>query len=153
MSEVRPSILFICYGNIMRSAFAETCFRAEVAVNPRLRDIRFASAGVRAYPEEAAETNARRMAVKFGLNLDRHRATRMSIELVRRYDRLYIMDELNEELLVGDFPEARPKLAYLSSLIPGAEKEIEDPYCRRDAELEACFRTIQMAVRSLAASL
>jgi protein-tyrosine-phosphatase len=153
MREELPSILFICYGNIMRSAFAEYCFRAEVEARPVLGGIRFASAGVRAYPEEEAEQNARRMAVRFGLNLEGHRATRMSLELVRRYDRLYIMDELNEALLLGDFPEARAKTAYLSSLIPGAKKEIEDPYCRKDAELEACFRTIQAAVRRLAESL
>lgn len=153
MSGKPSSVLFICYGNIMRSAFAEACFRAEVAQRPQLKGVRYGSAGVRACEGEEAEPNAQRMAAQLGYSLEEHRAARVSREMVREYDRLYIMDELNERLLVRDFPEARKKVAYLSSLVPGAKKEIEDPYCRKDAELEACFRTIQQAVRRLAESL
>ncbi len=147
---VPKSILFVCYGNIMRSAFAEACFRHEVSQHPRLKDIRFASAGVRAEPNERAETHARAMAKQLGLSLESHRATRSSSELLSHYDQIFIMDQLNEDLLLGDSPEARSKTAYLSSLIPGARKEIEDPYCQSAKQLEACFRTIQLAVRNLA---
>ena len=144
------SILFVCYGNIMRSAFAEACFRHEISQYPQLKDIRFASAGVRAEPDERAEPHARAMAKQLGLSLDSHRATRTSSELLRHYDQIFIMDRLNEDLLLGDSPEARPRTTYLSSLIPGAKQEIEDPYCQSARQLEACFRTIQLAVRNLA---
>ena len=144
------SILFVCYGNIMRSAFAEACFRHEVSQHPKLKGIRFASAGVRAEPDERAEPHARAMAKQLGLSLESHRATRTSSGLLSQYDQIFIMDQLNEDLLLGDSPEAQPKTAYLSSLIPGAKKEIEDPYCQTARQLEACFRTIQLAVRNLA---
>lgn len=144
------SILFVCYGNIMRSAFAEACFRHEVSQYLELKSIRFASAGVRAQPDERAEPNARAMAKQLGLSLESHRATRTSSELLSQYDRIYIMDQLNENLILGDSPEVRPKTAYLSSLLEGARKEIEDPYCQSAKQLEACFRTIQLAVRKLA---
>jgi protein-tyrosine phosphatase len=143
------SVLFVCYGNIMRSAFAEACFRDEMSRNPKLAGIRLASAGVRAQEGERAETHARAMAKRFGLSLEAHRATRTSSELLAQFDQVYIMDQLNEDLLLGDSPEAKSKTAYLSSLIPGARKEIEDPYCQSDRQLEACFKTIQQAVRNL----
>jgi protein-tyrosine phosphatase len=108
-----------------------------------------ASAGVRAQEGERAETHARAMAKRFGLSLEAHRATRTSSELLAQFDQVYIMDQLNEDLLLGDSPEAKSKTAYLSSLIPGARKEIEDPYCQSDRQLEACFKTIQQAVRNL----
>jgi protein-tyrosine-phosphatase len=147
---VPQSILFVCYGNIMRSAFAEACFRHEVSQHPKLKGIRFASAGVRAESGERAEPHARAMAKQLGFSLDSHRATRTSSELLRQYERIFIMDQLNEDLLLGDSPETYSKTAYLSSLIPGAKKEIEDPYCQTARQLEACFRTIQLAVRNLA---
>jgi protein-tyrosine-phosphatase len=147
------SVLFVCYGNIMRSAFAEACFRDEVSRNPKLRGVKFASAGVRAHPDERAEPHAREMAKRLGLSLEQHRATRTSSELLRGYDRVYIMDQLNEELLLGDTPEAASKTFYLSSLLEGGPKEIGDPYMQSDRQLEACFRRIQQAVRNLADSL
>ena len=144
------SLLFVCYGNIMRSAFAEACFRHEVSQHPELRNTKFASAGVRAQPDERAEPHARAMAKQLGFSLEAHRATRTSSELLRHYGRIFIMDQLNEDLLFGDSPDVRHKTAYLSSLIPGVKKEIEDPYCQTSKQLEACFRTIQLAVRNLA---
>jgi len=144
------SVLFVCYGNIMRSAFAEACLRDEVSRNPRLKNVRFASAGVRAQNGERAESHARAMAKKLGLSLDRHRATRTSRELLSSFDRIYIMDQLNEELLLGDTREVSSKVEYLSTLAPEGPKEIEDPYCQGEKHLEACFRRIQLAVRNLA---
>jgi len=146
-------VLFVCYGNIMRSAFAEACFQDELSRNAKLKGIGFASAGVRAQVDERAEPHARKMARKFGLSLESHRARRTSSELLKQFDRVYIMDQLNEDLLVGDCPEVRNKTAYLSSLIAGERKEIEDPYCQSEEQLEACFQTIQRAVRNLADEL
>ena len=137
----------------MRSAFAEACFRYEIALHPTLENTRFASAGVRAQPGERAEPNARTMAKQFGLSLDSHRATPTSAELLENFDRIYIMDQLNEELLIGDSPEASSKTTYLSTMIPGTPKAIEDPYCQSAKHLEACFRTIQLAVRNLVGQL
>ena len=153
MVAARPAILFVCYGNIMRSAFAEACFRQELSRSPHLGEVRFASAGVRAQEGERAETHARAMAKQLGYSLERHRATRTSRTLIAEYDRIYIMDQLNEELLLQDVPESAVKTTYLASLIPGAKKEIEDPYCQSARQLEACFRTIQLAVRNLAEGL
>ncbi len=144
------SILFVCYGNIMRSAFAEACLRHEISQHPQLKSVRFASAGVRAQPDERAEPHARDMARHLGLSLESHRATRTSSQLLNQFDHIYIMDQLNEDLLLGDSPEAKLKTAYLSTLIPGAPNEIEDPYCKGAKQLEACFRTIQQAVHQLA---
>ena len=137
----------------MRSAFAEACFRHEITDHPALANTRFASAGVRAQPGERAETQARAMAKQFGLSLEAHRATPTSATLLQDYDRIYIMDQLNEELLFGDTPAAASKTAYLSTLIPGSAKAIEDPYCQTAKRLESCFRTIQLAVRNLVGQL
>lgn len=153
MSDQKTAVLFVCYGNIMRSAFAEACFRALQRENPKLSGVKVASAGVRAEEGQRAESQARAMAKRMGYFLEAHRAQRTTRELLGEYDRVYIMDQLNEDLLLSDVPEAASKVAYLSSLIPGARKEIEDPYLQSDKRLEACFRTIEQAVKNLADEL
>ncbi len=137
----------------MRSAFAEAYLRHLQASGAVSADIVVGSAGVRAYPLERAEPSARRVAGRLGISLDAHRATRTSRELIAAFQRVYIMDQLNEELLLQDVPEAASKTEYLSVWLPGAPKEIEDPYQKHDRALEECFRTIQQAVERLAASL
>lgn len=143
MSQSR-SILFVCYGNIMRSAFAEACLLHELSQSASPANIRVASAGVRAASNEHAEPNARRMAQRFGLSLDHHRATRTTKPLIDQFDEIYYMDALNEDLLFGEFPEIRPKARLLNH-----PHHIEDPYLKPDQDLEACFRSIQHSIRRL----
>lgn len=137
------SILFVCYGNIMRSAFAEACLIHELSQSGQ-SGIRVASAGVRAASNERAEPNARRMAQRFGFSLDHHRATRTSKPLLDQFEEIYYMDTLNEQLLFNEFPEIRPKARLLNH-----PHLIEDPYQQPDQDLEACFRAIQHSVRRL----
>lgn len=137
----------------MRSAFAEAYLRHLQAAGIAPSNVLVGSAGVRAYPLDRAEASARRVAQRLGISLEAHRATRTSRELIAEFDRVYIMDQLNEELLFQDVPEAASKTEYLSVWLPGAPKEIEDPYQKHDRALEECFRTIQQAVERLAASL
>jgi protein-tyrosine-phosphatase len=147
------SVLFVCYGNIMRSAFAEAYLRHLQASGVAPAHIEVASAGVRACPLERAEPAARRVAQSLGISLDQHRATPTSADLLAAFDRIYFMDRLNQEILTGDFPHLAPKADFLSVWLDEGPLEIDDPYRRSDAEIAACFRRIQTAIHRLVASL
>jgi protein-tyrosine phosphatase len=137
----------LCYGNIMRSAFAEACFRQAAP------DIACASAGVAAFDDNRAEPHARAMAQRFGVSLESHRAQRLRAHHVGVATHIYFMDSLNEELLLRHFPQAAAKSHYLGSLLAQGPREIEDPYLQGDKNLEHCFFRIQMAVAELLAQL
>lgn len=147
------SVLFVCYGNIMRSAFAEAYLRHLQAQGAAPAHITVASAGVRAYPLERAEPAARRVAQSLGISLERHRATPTSAELLAEYERVYFMDRLNQEILAEDFPDLGAKADFLSVWLEEGPCEIDDPYRRPDAEIAACFRRIQAAIDRLVDSL
>lgn len=148
-------ILFVCYGNIMRSAFAEAVFQSEIR-RLSLEDVAScSSAGVRAAPGEAAEPNAARIAQKLGYSLKHHSATRTNRHNVADHTAIYLMDKINYDLLTREFPEAKSKVAYLSQLDPqpGGPFEIADPYLEADQTLELCFRRIERSVKALAQNI
>ncbi len=147
------SVLFVCYGNIMRSAFAEAYLRHLQASGEAPSRLQVASAGVRAYPLERAEPAARRVAQSLGISLDHHRATPTSADLLAAFDRVYFMDRLNQEILAEDFPHLASKADFLSVWLEEGPLEIDDPYRRSDAEIAACFRRIQTAIHRLVDSL
>jgi protein-tyrosine phosphatase len=127
----------------MRSAFAEAVFRQHAPGRA------CASAGVMALDGNRAMPDARAMARQLGYSLESHRAQRVTQELIRTATEIYIMDSLNEEILLRNHPEARGITRYLGELLPGGPREIEDPYLAGEKTLERCFRRIEEAVRRL----
>jgi protein-tyrosine phosphatase len=159
-SQSHPqSILFVCWGNIMRSAFAEFAFRRQLTELGQPDAVRVASAGVRAIPGMAAEENAARVAAQLGVPLDGHSAQPTTRALLARFDEVYLMDHLNHRILSKESPEAKHKIFYLSSVLPGdGPVEIGDPYCEGDATIRATFErisrcTLQLAERAAGAKL
>ena len=65
-----------------------------------------------------------------GIILDRHRAGRLSEELVNRADLVVVMDFLNEADVIARFPSAASKVRLLGSFLGenGRPAEIRDPY-------------------------
>lgn len=145
-------ILFVCYGNIMRSAFAEAVFQSEIRRLALEDHAACSSAGVRAAPGEAAEPNAARIAQTLGYSLKHHTATRTDRHNVSEHTAIYVMDKINYDLLTRELPGAKSKVSYLSQLdpLPGGPFEIADPYLEADQTLELCFRRIERSVKALA---
>jgi protein-tyrosine-phosphatase len=140
------TILFVCHGNIIRSALAEALVQA--ATNG---SIRVASAGVGAQPGREPDERACAAARELGLSLEAHRARRVTSELLSEADVVFVMDELNEAFLLSRHPEARPKLRFLGEWNPRRRSRvIVDPYRGSLRDVRACSLEIQACAAELA---
>src|SRR5689334_60368 len=107
-------VLFVCHGNIIRSAIAEALLRQHLARAGATAVVR--SAGLSATLDRPADPRAVDAARSLGVDLSGHRATPLNASLVDEADLIFIMDRLNEAEVLARFPGARGKLRRLGSL-------------------------------------
>lgn len=143
-------ILFVCHGNIMRSALAEALLAARLADMPE-SSIEIESAGTHALNGQSADPRMRAAALALGVSLESHRSTTLSEALVANADVIFVMDYLNEAVLRSRFPKAWPKVrllgAYMSDNGHGAE--IPDPFSSDDDATDRCAAHIDACVSRL----
>jgi protein-tyrosine-phosphatase len=126
MAAHAERVLFICYGNIMRSAFAAAYFRRGAQ---GARPVEVMSAGY--YPEAGRPADPRMIeaARRWGIELSVHRSRVVDAELVAWADVILVMDRANREALRQRFPGAADKIQFLGLLDEAAaDLEIGDPY-------------------------
>jgi protein-tyrosine-phosphatase/predicted ATP-grasp superfamily ATP-dependent carboligase len=132
-----PRILFICYGNICRSAFAE-CY-ATLA----MPGIRVTSAGFHDKEGRPSPEHLVRAARPLGVNLDDWRSKRVDAAMVRNADLILVMDEENYQAMRERFPEAAERLTALGFFGPQRQFPIMDPYTLGDEQT----RDVLLAIR------
>jgi protein-tyrosine phosphatase len=147
------AVLFVCYGNIIRSALAEALYRrhsAEAGAGPA----RVRSAGLSAKLGREADSRAIAAGRALGANLESHRAQPLTKALVDEADVIFIMDRLNEAKLLARFPSARAKVRRLGALAKEGNSDlIEDPYVHDATHVAAAAMRIDRATAALAAIL
>jgi protein-tyrosine-phosphatase len=146
------SVLFVCHGNVMRSAFAEEYFRRLIDIGSHsTSSIAAHSAGVFATPGARADPRAEAFAASLHLSLERHRARMISPSLVAASDLICVMDHFNETICVARFPRAKRQIMLLGTLgrTRGQPVEIDDPFLGTPAEIAESFRRIKIAVEVL----
>jgi protein-tyrosine phosphatase len=144
------SILFVCHGNIVRSALAEALLKRELPD----AQMRVGSAGVGAKPGRAADPRAVAVAQALGVALDGHRARFVTDTLVAEADVIFVMDELNAALLGSLHPQTQRKVRFLGEWnrdVPS--RVIQDPYTGSLRDVEKCGQQIQTCVIELAREL
>jgi len=148
------SVVFVCFGNIMRSPMAEQMFRRAVAERG-LEGIRVRSAGIHATAGSEAHPRARVAARELGLPLDDHRSQLLTNSMVDEADAIFAMDFQNKAELLALFPQSESKIFMLGAYADGARQqcEIADPYFGDQDEARQCYRILQACINNLAASL
>ncbi len=143
-------VLFVCYGNIMRSPMAAALFQRAVAHTPGARSYsgRIASAGLHARPGHRADPRARWIARRLGVTLDAHQAQPVTAALLADSEQVFVMDCNNRAELLDRFPGVEDKVFMLGACLDGG-LEIEDPFAASRPEMERSFRQIDEAVRFL----
>ena len=120
-------ILFVCYGNICRSPYAEfrwNQFHKEHTQLPQANSVGFHDNIDRLTP-----IRFQSVANHLGVNLESHRSKRITKLLVERSDVLIVMDLRNLIDVQNKFPEAMYKTILLGAVTNKNESsEIEDPY-------------------------
>ena len=148
------SILFVCFGNIMRSPMAEALLRAEL-IRAETVGFTIASAGLHAIPGNTAHPWALEAARHFGISLANHHALTVTPELIEKSDLIFAMDFQNQAELLAQYPNAGSKIRLLGVYAEGRwrDREIPDPYFGDVDATRECYRVLQVCIRNLAAEL
>lgn len=139
-------VVFICLGNICRSAFAE-----QVA---RRLDMEVASAGLSTHTGAASPDSALRAARRHGYDMDGHRATDLTDFEVRPGD-LFLVMEVRQarELRRRLGPRIDVEVALLGLWCTTPMPHLHDPFTLSDAYFDQCFGRVRQAVRALQRAL
>jgi len=140
-------LVFICKGNICRSPYAHV-----LAAGLGLRAISF---GLGARTGDTANPDAQRIAIKRGVDLSRHRATRMEPGLLESGDLIVGMEPshlVHAEGLIG-LKREDIQITLMGIWSGFRRPYIADPYGLNDAYFSTCFECIDSNVREMSARL
>ncbi len=138
------SMLFLCYGNINRSALAD------VMVRPYAEDsgISVASAGFHQEAGRPADPVMVDVARQFDLEMNNIRSTCITARLLHESDIIFVMEKSHYDRVVAIDPAVADKVYLLGAHAgsAGLPVEIEDPYGLPRANYLACYQRIADAV-------
>lgn len=150
IANPKTEILFICYGNIMRSPFAGKLFQQKIT-ETSLNSLSVDSFGFHQIDQRKAKPQCVEMAKNWQVDLSDHKS-----KWLRRHHCLspntlvVIMDKKNEYLLQTYYPEI--DYISLADLIPsnlGFHHEIADPYDAKPDYLKECYTLIDASIDEL----
>ena len=144
-----PRVLFVCYGNIARSPFAERSAR-KIFSEAGIPGFSFSSRGY--YPESgrAPALLTSITAGEFGVSLDSHRSKIVFRGDIERAGAVFCMDRENYQALIKGFPQVKEKLFLLESLVSSDPyQEIPDPWMKSYEHIRSAFVHIQKSIKHL----
>lgn len=126
-------VLFVCSGNVHRSAIADALFRRmvegkEIAVDSAA--LCLTKVGMKPDP------NIRRVVAEIGVDLAAHRSKFITRELVEEATLIVPMAEKGRRMLLELFPEAAPKVRLLNSFREDLPRDVPSPAYKT---YELCF--------------
>ena len=144
------SVLFVCHGNIIRSAFAQKQFEKQMLTRP----ICARSAGLSAKQGKSADPRAIAAARSlYGLDLSSHSASPLTSKQVAEADAIFVMDRRNEAQLLQRFPGAAHRVFLLAQFANSSHThrnlEIADPYTGSPQDVEVCCRCVADCIGGL----
>lgn len=144
-----PSIVFVCYGNICRSVFAERLLTN--TLTPLTNRVHVRSAGTyqvagRSSPHEAIEA-----ACRHGTDLATHRSQCITQPVLDAATVLIVFDRSNIETLNSQFAKITCPVIRLGSLICAGDRagDIYDPYGGGSTVFDRSFALIEQGVAAL----
>jgi protein-tyrosine phosphatase len=137
-------LVFVCLGNINRSAFAE-----QVA---RRLGVRTCSIGLSTTTGAPAFRTAQATSPLFGIDLTAHRATNLTDHTAAADDLLLVMEVRHARRLVQHGMPPR-SIALLGHWAAPRRLHLHDPHVLDEAYFRTCFTLIESAVRGLVAEL
>lgn len=144
-------VVFICKGNVCRSAFAEHYLREKSS-----NSFKVESCGLDVDQGGPPPENAVRVAAKHGVDLQAHQSKGISSCNMERADLILAMEFWQYCRLLSLLPEKSDQIFLLRDFVPGLSGclcNISDPYGLSDKEFDKCFRLMQKALDHLCIKL
>ena len=143
-------ILFVCTGNICRSAMAEHLLRHLAAT--RGLDLETASAGIAAEPYYQVPDAAKRLLTAEGVPPFEHKARLATREVLRWADLILVMSAEHYDHIVELYPEFSSRTRLFREAAGFGEQDVEDPMSRPDEVFARCLGVIKESLEALLGS-
>jgi protein-tyrosine-phosphatase/predicted ATP-grasp superfamily ATP-dependent carboligase len=141
-------VLFLCFGNICRSAFAEYFWKTRNQ-QYSLNGISVLSAGFHPESGRRSPLGARDLSVEYGIDISRHRSRTLTRQMVDAADAIFVMDHTNYHDLVSHFPSGRDKTYLLGLFAEDSWIEIDDPYLLGKEDARVCYQRLVQSLEGL----
>lgn len=155
------SVLFVCQGNINRSAVAAQLLREQC--RSRGWDLRVASAGLLPHAGRPSGPVSREVAAALGVDLSEHRSTALTAGWLQEFDLVVVMEAAHLAGIRALSRSALQKTFLLSSFgIPddgmqsprcGHAADIPDPEAKSRAVFQAVYEAVRQSVAGLVRQL
>jgi protein-tyrosine-phosphatase len=147
-------VLFLCYGNINRSALAHA-YAASKHVGTPTRALRFASAGFHAPAGRPPDPTMVDVAAQQGVALGDWRSQTLDAKAVAQADIILAMETAHLDRLWAEHPNARGKSFLLGAAAATSARQVEvaDPYGKPRPTYERVCRQVLQSVDAWLAGL
>ncbi len=149
----KQKILMVCLGNICRSPLAEALLKSKVNSEKVLVD----SAGLDSYHAgEPPCPSSINIAAEHGLDITNLRARPFETADFDKFDKIYIMDKLNEALIRKKARNAADlaKVDFiLNEIFPGENIEVPDSYQKGRSAAKLVYDMLDKATSAIAKKL
>ena len=150
-------IMFICTGNICRSAMAEGMMK-KLAKDNKL-DLDICSCGIYAEDGDYATYNAIETAKYYDVNIEEHRATNIKNSKIEEMDIILCATESHKETVLYLYPKLKEKVFTMKEYAKldknGQDMDIKDPwgydmnvYQNCAEEIEICLEKIIYIIKN-----
>lgn len=149
-------IMFVCTGNICRSAMADCILNDKIFKKGLSDKVRVCSSGVSAYTGDIPTDEAISvMRDEFNLDLSNHRATNVADSDVMHMDLILAMTLRHKFFLVSMYPELKDKIYTLREYVgdDGNNANIDDPYGYGKSVYSSCAAQINDCIDKLLVKL
>ncbi len=135
-------VIFICTGNICRSAMADGYLKHRLKELGR-KDVVVRSAGTHAIQGEISPKFAKQAIAKYGANIESHVSTRLENANLEQADFILVMTERHKRDVLRSYPELEEKVKLLGEYAKDKEyEEIDDPWGYNYNVYENCAKEI-----------
>lgn len=143
-------IMFICTGNICRSAMAEAMMKEKTKKMGKENEIEICSCGTFAEDGSIASFNAIETMEYYDINLKKHRATNIRNSDILNMDIILCATRNHKRMVLDLYPELKNKIFTMKEFAQiddgGRDLDIKDPWGYNMQVFLECAREIQVCI-------
>lgn len=136
-------VIFICTGNICRSAMADGYLKYRLKELGKENEVSVRSAGTYALQGEESPIYAKRAIAKYGANIEEHTASTLENANMQKSTYILVMTERHKQDVLNRYPELEGKVKLLGKYAKDKiYEEIDDPWGYSYNVYEKCAKEI-----------